>query len=67
MAILKCLSIVLSHLDVEDKKIAQSSWIDVLQVLMLGWLSEFVLLRFGRLVVDFGGMDGTGILHVIPT
>ena len=34
---------------------------------MLGLLSEFVLLRFGRLVVDFVGMDGTGILHVIPT
>jgi len=33
MTILKCLSIVLSHLDVEDKKIAHSSWIDVLQVL----------------------------------
>jgi hypothetical protein len=33
MAILKFLSIVLSHLDAEDKIIAQSSWIDVLQVL----------------------------------
>jgi hypothetical protein len=35
--------------------------------LMLGWLSEFVLLPFGRLVVDIGETDGTGILHVIST
>ena len=34
---------------------------------MSAWLSEFVLLRFGRLVLDMCGLDGTGILHVIPT